>query len=97
MKVPDLLLGLSVLASEILNSQAATFREGKEPAKMANDVELPPTVSNLGYLMEEDELYKDGPLKVNNKNPKTFLEGNYFRVSWLKWLGPPEAATRPSG
>ena len=34
MKVPDLLLGLSVLASEILNSQAATFREGKEPAKM---------------------------------------------------------------
>ena len=33
-KVPDLLLGLSVLASEILNSQAATFREGKEPAKM---------------------------------------------------------------
>jgi len=35
----------------------------KEPAKMANDVELPPTVSNLGYLMEEDELYKDGPLK----------------------------------
>merc|ERR1712004_49175 len=28
------LLGLSVLASEILNSQAATFREGKEPAKM---------------------------------------------------------------
>ena len=34
MKVPDLLLGLSVLASEILNSHAATFREGKEPAKM---------------------------------------------------------------
>jgi len=30
---------------------------------MANDVELPPTVSNLGFLMEEDELYKDSPLK----------------------------------
>jgi len=35
----------------------------KEPARMANDVELPPTVSNLGFLMEEDELYKDSPLK----------------------------------
>merc|ERR1719187_930204 len=37
--------------------------ERKEPARMANDVELPPTVSNLGFLMEEDELYKDSPLK----------------------------------
>jgi len=35
----------------------------KEPAKLANDVELPPTVSNLGFLMEEDELYKDSPLR----------------------------------
>jgi len=35
----------------------------KEPMRMANDVELPPTVSNLGFLMEEDELYKDSPLK----------------------------------
>jgi len=35
----------------------------KEPARLANDVELPPTVSNLGFLMEEDELYKDSPLK----------------------------------
>ena len=26
-------------------------------------VELPPTSSNLGWLMEEDELYKDSPLK----------------------------------
>ena len=30
---------------------------------MANDVELPPTSSNLNWLMEEDELYKDSPLK----------------------------------
>jgi len=37
--------------------------ERKEPARLANDVELPPTVSNLGYLMEEDELYRDGPFK----------------------------------
>jgi len=34
-----------------------------EPARALNDVELPPTVSNLGWLMEEDELYKDSPLK----------------------------------
>jgi len=35
----------------------------KEPAKQISDVELPPTVSNLSYLLEEDELYKDGPLR----------------------------------
>lgn len=34
-----------------------------EPARVLNDVELPPTVSNLGYLMEEEDLYKDSPLK----------------------------------
>merc|ERR1719312_1673239 len=37
--------------------------ERVEPARLANDVELPPTSSNLGWLMEEDELYKDSPLK----------------------------------
>jgi len=37
--------------------------ERKEPARVTSDVELPPTVSNLGYLMEEDELWKDSPLK----------------------------------
>ena len=26
-------------------------------------MELPPTSSNLGWLMEEDELYKDSPLR----------------------------------
>jgi len=30
--------------------------------QMPNDVELPPTVSNLSYLLEDDAL--DGPLKV---------------------------------
>ena len=30
---------------------------------MASDVELPPTSSNLNWLMEEEELYKDSPLK----------------------------------
>jgi len=37
--------------------------ERKEPTRLANDVELPPTSSNLGWLMEEEELYKDSPLK----------------------------------
>merc|ERR1712012_791444 len=36
----------------------------KEPARMISDVELPPTASNLGYLMDEEELYKDGPLRA---------------------------------
>ena len=40
----------------------------KEPAKMISDVELPPTASNLGYLMDEEELYKDGPLRVSQEN-----------------------------
>ena len=31
--------------------------------KKKRQVELPPTSSNLGWLMEEDELYKDSPLK----------------------------------
>ena len=38
----------------------------KEPARMISDVELPPTASNLGYLMDEEELYKDGPLRVGS-------------------------------
>ncbi len=39
--------------------------------QMPNDVELPPTVSNLSYLLEDDAL--DGPLKVcsNGSCPKT--------------------------
>merc|ERR1711963_1364736 len=36
----------------------------KEPARMISDVDLPPTASNLGYLMDEEELYKDGPLRA---------------------------------
>merc|ERR1719187_357006 len=35
----------------------------KEPVRQVSDVELPPTVSNLSYLLEEDELYKDGALR----------------------------------
>lgn len=31
-----------------------------DPPKPRNDVELPPAVSSLGYLLEEEELYKQG-------------------------------------
>lgn len=31
-----------------------------EPPKPKNDVEVPPAVSSLGYLLEEEELYKQG-------------------------------------
>lgn len=31
-----------------------------EPPKPKNDVELPPAVSSLGYLLEEEELYRQG-------------------------------------
>ena len=37
----------------------------KETAKIISDVELPPTASNLCYLMDEEELYKDVPLRVS--------------------------------
>ncbi len=32
----------------------------EEPPKPKSDVELPPSVSSLGYLLEEENLYKDG-------------------------------------
>merc|ERR550539_2382701 len=35
-----------------------------EPLKPKSDVELPPAVSSLGYVLEEENLYKDGPLKA---------------------------------
>jgi hypothetical protein len=40
----------------------------EEIHKQKNDVELPPAVSSLGYLLEEENLYKDGyvlPLPMN--------------------------------
>lgn len=30
-----------------------------EPARQKYDVEVPPAVSSFGYLIEEDELYKN--------------------------------------
>lgn len=31
-----------------------------EPPRPKNDVEVPPAVSSLGYLLEEEEMYKQG-------------------------------------
>ena len=39
--------------------------------QLPNDVELPPTVSNLSYLLEDDAL--DGPLKVSSSCRYLFL------------------------
>merc|ERR1712110_1073609 len=36
----------------------------EEPPKPKSDVELPAAVSSLGFLLEEQNLYKDGPLKL---------------------------------
>jgi len=53
-----------------------------EPARALNDVELPPTVSNLGWLMEEDELYKDSPLKGLLANMAKATR-NTSRTKWM--------------
>lgn len=36
----------------------------EEVMKPKSDVEVPPAVSSLGYLLEEEQLYKDGPLRA---------------------------------
>jgi len=36
----------------------------KDPKRQVSDVEVPPTVSNLSYLLEDDELCKDGGLRT---------------------------------
>ncbi|XP_014205020.1 uncharacterized protein LOC106636964 isoform X3 [Copidosoma floridanum] len=46
-----------------------------EPPRPRNDVEVPPAVSSLGYLLEEEELYKTGNWKFGRK-------GN-DRTRWL--------------
>lgn len=35
-----------------------------------NDVEVPPAVSSLGYLLEEEELYRQGFVRLLSINPK---------------------------
>merc|ERR1712179_673915 len=57
----------------------------EEPPKPKNEVELPPAVSSLGYLLEEENLYKDGPLRA--------LLGSYVKAQKgagrTKWMNSP--------
>ncbi|KAL1505711.1 hypothetical protein ABEB36_005214 [Hypothenemus hampei] len=52
-----------------------------EPPKPKNDVELPPAVSSLGYLIEEEELYRQGLWKK--------LEGGRKGHDRSRWLNSP--------
>ncbi|XP_054259640.1 protein hu-li tai shao isoform X4 [Macrosteles quadrilineatus] len=49
-----------------------------DPPKPRNDVEVPPAVSSLGYLLEEEEMYKHG-------NWKKYVDGRKSndRTRWL--------------
>jgi len=49
-----------------------------EPPRPRNDVEVPPAVSSLGYLLEEEELYKHGQWRKYMEGRKTF-----DRTRWL--------------
>ncbi|XP_023717393.1 protein hu-li tai shao isoform X5 [Cryptotermes secundus] len=49
-----------------------------EPPRPRNDVEVPPAVSSLGYLLEEEELYKHGQWKKYIDGRKT-----HDRTRWL--------------
>merc|ERR1719410_2157221 len=55
----------------------------EEPPKPKSDVELPAAVSSLGYLLEEQNLYKDGPLQalLGGFN-KSYKEAG--RTKWMK-------------
>ncbi|XP_071051008.1 protein hu-li tai shao isoform X2 [Onthophagus taurus] len=52
-----------------------------EPPKPRNDVEVPPAVSSLGYLLEEEELYRQGLWKK--------LEGGKKGSDRTRWLNSP--------
>merc|ERR1712001_411642 len=57
----------------------------EEPPKPKSDVELPAAVSFLGYLLEEENLYKDGPLRA-------LLGGftkSYKDAGRTKWMNSP--------
>ncbi|XP_017765231.1 PREDICTED: protein hu-li tai shao isoform X1 [Eufriesea mexicana] len=49
-----------------------------EPPRPRNDVEVPPAVSSLGYLLEEEELYKQG-----------FWKGGRKGTDRSRWLNSP--------
>ncbi|XP_018565787.1 protein hu-li tai shao isoform X3 [Anoplophora glabripennis] len=52
-----------------------------EPPRPKNDVELPPAVSSLGYLLEEEELYRQGLWRK--------LEGGKKGHDRSRWLNSP--------
>ncbi|XP_017783338.1 PREDICTED: protein hu-li tai shao isoform X1 [Nicrophorus vespilloides] len=52
-----------------------------DPPRPRNDVEVPPAVSSLGYLLEEEELYKQGLWKK--------LEGGRKGNDRSRWLNSP--------
>merc|ERR1711976_199130 len=57
----------------------------EEPPKPKSDVELPAAVSSLGFLLEEENLYKDGPLRA-------LLGGfnkSYKEAGRTKWMNSP--------
>merc|ERR1719445_1009410 len=57
----------------------------EEPPKPKSDVELPAAVSSLGFLLEEQNLYKDGPLQA-------LLGGfnkSYKEAGRTKWMNSP--------
>lgn len=57
----------------------------EEPTKPKSDVELPPAVSSLGYLLEEENLYKDGPLRALLGNLTKAQKG----AGRTKWMNSP--------
>ncbi|XP_046385544.1 protein hu-li tai shao isoform X11 [Ischnura elegans] len=52
-----------------------------DPPRPRNDVEVPPAVSSLGYLLEEEEMYKMGHLKK-------FMDGRKTQDR-TRWLNSP--------
>ncbi|CAG9863863.1 unnamed protein product [Phyllotreta striolata] len=52
-----------------------------EPPRPKNDVEVPPAVSSLGYLLEEEELYRQGLWRK--------LEGGKKGSDRSRWLNSP--------
>uniref|UniRef100_A0A0A9VUM8 Protein hu-li tai shao n=2 Tax=Lygus hesperus TaxID=30085 RepID=A0A0A9VUM8_LYGHE len=50
-----------------------------DPPKPRNDVEVPPAVSSLGYLLEEEEMYRQGQWK----------KGAYSKNDRTRWLNSP--------
>jgi len=54
-----------------------------EIPRQKHDVEVPPAVSSFGYLIEEDELYKNSPLRK-------LLDGRRS-LDKNRWINSPNA------